>query len=978
MSMAAFPPGDRVYLNGGSGLPAGYYTLLPARYALLSGAFLVTPQSGVPVSKTVSLTDGSSIVSGYKFNGLDSVQTGQPLFASFAVAPQSVVQSRAEYDNFSANTFFVNSAQTNNISVPRLPVDSGQVVLNATVGMSIQGTLEAQAPTGGLGGLVDIDSPVDILIAGANTVVPNGFNGMVLDSSELSSFGAESLLIGGVRQTGANGTAVQVTTNKITVDNSGSPLTGSDVILAANQSLTLDSGAVIEQGGAPAIQSETLLFGNSGTPGSGDGVLLRVSSDPSAQIARSSYDTSSVPTLTIGAGATVSGASVILDSTHATHLDSTAVLTAQSIALDSGQISLQLNNPGSLQPGAGLVLAGPALQSLQTAQALSLLSYSSIDTYGTGVIGSSQFANLALHAAEIRSFNNGGGTVEFDAKNILLDNSPAATTPGPVAAPAGTLAFNAQTIKLGANQINLDQASSVALNASGGILFQGAGGLAVQGGLSITTPVITGAKAATQTITAAGALTVQAPANATVAVSGGLGASLALVGASIAENSNIVLPSGNLTLHATGGDVQVGNLSATRLDVGGVSQSFFDLVEYTSGGQITLTSDTGNVNVALGSTLAVAAQQGGGDAGGVTINASKGDFVINGALLGQGGAGGNDGTFSLDVGSLPTITQLEAALATGGFTQSQSIRVRTGDVLIGGNDMVKAQTFNLSADSGSITVAGTIDASGQTGGTIDLEAHGSLILQSGAKLSVVGNYYDDAGKGGAITLAAGSETNGSYLTATQNGDGTFSGSGYLDIQAGSEMDLGVNHQLTTSDLAQGKTTNNRIDLFTGTVHLRAPQTAGGTDLQVNPINGTINNASSIIVEGYKIYTPAGGSISSVEAAVLSNGNTFAGAKGTTTAGYTAMQNRLFANNIGLESVAVIEPGAEIINSSGDLALGTTTSTASSDWNLATYRFGPDSAAGVLTLRAAGNLVFYNALSDGFSGGSNLWLSPLMV
>ncbi len=40
--------GDRIYLGASAGLPAGYYTLLPARYALLPGAFLVTPKTGLP------------------------------------------------------------------------------------------------------------------------------------------------------------------------------------------------------------------------------------------------------------------------------------------------------------------------------------------------------------------------------------------------------------------------------------------------------------------------------------------------------------------------------------------------------------------------------------------------------------------------------------------------------------------------------------------------------------------------------------------------------------------------------------------------------------------------------------------------------------------------------------------------------------------------------------------------------------------
>ncbi|HEX4201391.1 MAG TPA: hypothetical protein VHY59_07725, partial [Chthoniobacterales bacterium] len=95
--------GDQIYLNASNGLAAGVYTLLPARYALLPGAFLVTPTSGTPTT-TALQADGSSIVSGYRLSGLD-VPAAQPNFTSFQVAPESVTRSRAEYDDSFANTF---------------------------------------------------------------------------------------------------------------------------------------------------------------------------------------------------------------------------------------------------------------------------------------------------------------------------------------------------------------------------------------------------------------------------------------------------------------------------------------------------------------------------------------------------------------------------------------------------------------------------------------------------------------------------------------------------------------------------------------------------------------------------------------------------------------------------------------------------------------------------------------------------------
>jgi hypothetical protein len=151
------------------------------------------------------------------------------------------------------------------------------------------------------------------------------------------------------------------------------------------------------------------------------------------------------------------------------------------------------------------------------------------------------------------------------------------------------------------------------------------------------------------------------------------------------------------------------------------------------------------------------------------------------------------------------------------------------------------------------------------------------------------------------------------------------------------------------------------------LNLRAPQTADNLDVQINPINGTILNASQIIVEGYELYNlnNAAGAIidGTVQNEVYNNGTTFGG-------NTVAIANRLLANNAGLASVVEIRPGAEIINPSGDLILDTT-------WDLSTFRFGPQNQPGVLTLRAAGNLDFnYNpslnqfaSLSDGFESAA---------
>lgn len=937
--------GDRVHLGASDGLTEGDYTLLPARYALLPGAFLVTPQSGTPYN-TVLLPEGASYVSGYRFNDLNSERVVQPMVARFEVASSEVIRSRSQYDEFQANTFLLAGALTNETSIPRLPKDAGQLVLQATTAMNLQGAVVAQGAKYGRGGLVDISSPVDILISGSGAGGTVGT--LTLSASQLSKFGAESLLIGGTRKEGSGGTTVTVKSGNVTLDNAGSPLSGPEIILVAKNNLTLAADSEIQQIGRLGGRADTLLLGDAKVAGSGAGTLLRVSSDPSARIVRSGLGTSTVPKMTIGEGAQISGASITLDSTYATSLDPSAILTGRSIALNSGQISIQFDNPGALQPTTGLVLAGDTLKGLESSKALSLLSYTSLDLYGSGEFNIA--GSLSLHASEIRGFNNGGGTLDIFASNILLDNSPNGSAPGVVASTSGTLAFHADTIRLGENQLKVDQFSMLKLDASAGIVISGVGGLTAQGDIVANTPFITAARSATQSIVAGGSLTFEKPSESTATPkTAGLGASLTLKGTSIIENSDIMLPSGVLTLHATSGDVTIGG----QLDVGGKAQTFFDLVKYTDGGKINLLADYGSVSVLAGSTLRVAAEEGGGNAGSVSVTTPQGGFTLAGTMLGGGKRGGS---FSIDVGELPSLASLNSVLNAASFTETRSFRVRSGDVLFDGT--AEAHRFSVSADTGSITVTGNVDASGERGGVINLIAGGSVTLSPTAKLSVAAQNFDNAGKGGAVSLEAGSQINGVINTAA-----------ILDIQSRSTIDLSV---AKTAGLGQSS----------GTLHLRAPQNSAGTNLAIASIEGTITGASSIVVEGYKVFdlTASGGALSAtVQGNVRSSGITF-GNNTNTIAG------QLLANNAGLSSVLHIRPGAEIINRTGNLTL-------SADWDLANstlgaFRFGPTSSEpGILTLRAAGNLVFNGALSDGFGpapanvnvpGTTALWQASLLA
>ena len=134
------------------------------------------------------------------------------------------------------------------------------------------------------------------------------------------------------------------------------------------------------------------------------------------------------------------------------------MLAATDVALNSGQITIALADAGVIAPTVGLVLAGQALESLQSsARTLSLLSYSSLDIYGTGSLGSREaFDSLTLSAAAIRGYNTGAGTVILAARNILIDNATTRPAPPLPADPlTGTLLFETDELTLGANTVQI-------------------------------------------------------------------------------------------------------------------------------------------------------------------------------------------------------------------------------------------------------------------------------------------------------------------------------------------------------------------------------------------------------------------------------------------------------------------------------------------------------------------------------------------
>ena len=965
--------GDRIFLDSAPGLDAGTYTLLPRRYAILPGAFLVTPKSGGTFAK-YSTGEGNSYTSGCFVNAFNQPSQATGIRSLFEIASPAVIAGRAEYEVLGANEFITRAAGRLNVdAVQRLPMDSGSLSFQGNSALRLEGTVLAKAFAGGRGASVDVSSDAAIYIIGGSGSAPAGATA-VLNSDLLNSWGAESLLIGGLRRKTSEVVSVDVRTSSVTLNNPGGELSSPEITLVSKAALTVTAGSAISSSGTMSRTSENFLL-------SGDGTLLRVSGDTGAAIARSSTRGSVLPLMTIGAGASISGAGVILDSTYATSLSPTAILSATALTLGGGQISIVLSPSAGGLTGSvispHLTLSGSLLTYVQSVNSLKLSSYRTIDIYGAGTFGSSTMESLNLFATGIRGYER--GTVTLIAGTVTLANPSGGSA---LAAPAlplsGDLRIVAETMNLGANALSIAGYQSLDITASNGLLATADGSLTLPGTLSVTTPMITGLRGVSYDVAAAGSVSLL-PGVGTSGISGGLGASLGFAGSSILANTAINLPSGSLVLHALGGGVTVGG----ELTADGTAQAFYDVTRYADAGRIALTSDTGDVTLNPGSLVSVAGADGGGNAGSAEIRAAGGSFVNNGSLLGSAAAGFASGSFLLDASSIVSFANINNPLESGGFFEERNIRVRTGSVTMDGT--AHARSFSLSTDQGGITVSGTglIDASGTTGGSIALAAHDNVTVQSGALLTVAATQFSSAGKGGAIRIEAGAQR-----------DGTFNAAALLDLQAGSTLDLSV-----ASFVAGGYTTVGSSAFngqFQGTVHLRALRS--GNDVRVDPIESTITGASSVVVEAYKLYdqTTTGGILNTtLRGTINTEAATFMNA------GESAMQTKLLTTGDPVTSAAlspllVIAPGVEIINRIGDLTLGLANPTGSTtvaskqeahtaaDWDLSTFRYGTKSAPGILTLRAKGDLVFNNTLSDGFTpvtastanGNSAMWLATL--
>lgn len=898
-------PGDSVYLSGANGLAAGVYTLLPAHYALLPGAFLVQSVNGyrdMQPQQKVLMADGTQIVAGYRT--VTDRLNDAARYSGFSIRPGADIKKEAEYQQSTASQFFARQALTNGTSVPRLPMDAGHLVLAPRNTLAMQGDSFKTGHDGGRGALVDIDASK--LFVGEASAAPNGY--VSIDAATLTGMNAESLLLGGSRKTVSDGQQITVDSTQIVVANDANhALKAPEIIIAAKDKITVNAGSDIEASGI-AGSSQDLIIGRGGN---GDGALLRVAAGDHDEVKRENVHSLS-GTLEVGSNVLLGGKSITLDATLETTSRASLQLAGGSLALGAGHISLG----DASGVTSGIVLSNNDLAALGSLDGLYLKSYNTIDFYGNVNLGAglSSIQYLALDAGGLRGFGNSGNATTLVATDVVLHNSNTVNTDSATGI-GSTLKIQGQkNIIIAEGSQHVSGFGSVNLAVAGGdISGQGTGSLKLDGDLNLQAARITAGSGSVQNWTAIGKVQVS-PSTTASTQAAPIGGKLAISGQRILNQGNIELAAGTLTLAATGSgaDDNVTLATGSKTSAAGIAKNFAGTNVFAPGGLVKLASTGGNVDIQSGATVDVSGATGGGDAGTLQTSAVKGQVLLSGELKGGADSGAVQGIYTQDAKTLPSFSALNNALEAGKFNELRDIRIRQGNVEIAAGDLAHAHQFSLAADAGKVDVSGQVDASGTKGGQIRIAASGDVTIHNGGSLQA----NSTAGKGGTVELST--------------------TSGMLSVEDGSQIGVG------------GVSGNASVD--GGQVVLRASRTAGN-NVAIALGRGVIGGARGVIAEAVKVYD----GISSVGTTTGSGKLNINTVKTETTnfmANAATVEARL-GNN------AKLRAGIEV-RSAGDIALV-------NDWDLSSWHVGGRPI--MLTMRATGDLNINSNLSDGFSSAA---------
>ena len=870
--------GRTVTLDGGNGIAAGEYLLIPAKYAMsIPGALrLVENTDAVApiVGTSTRLLDGSITVGG-TYGTADS-GIAESTRRSFTLQSKAVFDRYSKIETTSASTYLTAVATKAGLPRPRLPLDAARVVLAPLTELRIAGAFDTGAATGGRGGQFDILGQSIVIARAGDTAA----TGLVLTDADLTALGATSLLIGGQRRENADGTTgITASASSIQMLN-GAILQAPELLLAVAgvaSSLTIADGARL------------IASGDLGTQSTGDfavlgsGALVRVANGDERLTTRTG---TGAATIGIGA-ASIAGTAFALDTSGTFQVADTAMIAAKQIAI-SGQ-AIRFDDVAAAAGQAGAI--GASLETkLAAADRLTVRSPGAV-LFSTGT---HRFNDLVLDTATIGTIgaaagDSGAGTVvSLAARDVRLTNKAAAADGCAATAICGEgsrFSLVADTLAFGANDMRMSGfANGVSLTARLGMYVEGKGSFAADSGLTFVTPLLVdraalvdprdqGVRADYALLTNGDFVMTSAGTDPTATSAGNAAPGARIAIGTIAARVRSASISGAL-VRATAGivDIQsVGDivLAGASLQTPGYEKVFGDTVDPVTvsagGGTINLLSGKGGIVADRATTLV--SDTGVGKAGTLNLLAGNGAIRLD-ATINPDAKGARLGSFALDAGA--SAYDFGAFVQTLGtrFGGSVAIRTGAGNLDLAAGQSLKAQSVALTADGGTITIAGLIDTSGVDVTGLSDDAARNAAVDGGA-IALWG--------ASGVTLAATArlDTHTTGYAASDSrpasaGDVTIGiarADAAITIRNGAVIDVGARRSQAEPGVGRlvpqvisDPATGSPVTVYRyaepdigGTVTLRAPVIGAGRDKVAVSLGGAIRGADTVQLEAFQRY-----------------------------------------------------------------------------------------------------------------------------
>jgi len=897
--------GLSVRLDGGNGIAAGDYVLMPAHYALLAGAYRVVANSGAvapAAGASQVLKDGSIVMGGvYATAGTDLVSSER---LSFTLQSQSTLLKYSSIKTTSDTATISAIAQGSGKSLPRLPLDAARVVLDPLKALRVAGLFDMTPATGGRGSEIDILGKDIVLDGGDNAQT----QGLLLSNATLRNLNANSLLIGGQRSENADDTTSLAITAKSIAVRDNVDFAVPELLLAvggANSSLNIRNGAKLSATGILAdSRAGHYIIASSATQtgafdSSGVGSVLRLSNGAQRVVERqgevAAANANRNTTLNIG-NASLTGTSLLLNTNHNFSIADGAVLATPSIAISAANIAFgaigTINDTvaAKLAQASDLSLTSAAIITFDAGSRLTF-NQLSLDAPGLALTQRTEDpVNVTITALDTRISNSS----KNQSVGCTLSFATACGTSG------NSLTLNTASLTLGSGNFNLypfDGAVNIA--ATKGVYVSGAGTLqANKAALSITTPFIIDRAAvldpskpgtiASDAITPTGNYTIPVTPDYGFVTSGAVrlsnAASSAIAatglrapgarigfGSAAAPTQSIAIDGVSITATAGIIDLQAQGLitlsGAAALATPGYTRSYSDTASTTTvsagGGTVNLVSLSGDI--AIASSAAISVDNGLGNAGRLNLSASNGAITLAGALN-QGVTGTRNAALYYDSGTGSFDLDSFATTYGSRFQGDLTIRSGAGDLALGAGRTLRASSVSLTADGGAITLGGTIDTSGVAvtglttaqvnaarvnGGNVGLWGRDGVSVLTGALIDTHTSGYADSDQRQA------SAGNVSIGIGNTGGAITLAGGATLNLSA---TRSGVNgNRLIAQTVKDPATLVDKIVYqyvaadTGGTLSLRAPVLTDNNNLVNISLGATVTGAASKQIEGYKTY-----------------------------------------------------------------------------------------------------------------------------